>query len=106
MAPTSRTLIQKEIVMRRLFMWCLASAFLAAAFATPSAQSTQSTISRSAPKANYDLAADWTAQKVGRLVFDTTIAPRWLETGDRFWYAYQTREGRKFYLVDPLKKAK
>src|ERR1051325_2196092 len=86
--------------MRRLATWCIASAFLAAAFATPSAQS------RSTPKPNYELAADWTAQKVGRLVFDTTVAPRWLETGDRFWYAYQTREGRKFYLVDPLKKSK
>jgi dipeptidyl aminopeptidase/acylaminoacyl peptidase len=55
---------------------------------------------------NYDLAAQWTSQKVAKLVFDTSVTPRWLETGDRFWYAYQTREGRRFYLVDPLKKAK
>ena len=55
---------------------------------------------------NYDLAAQWTAQKVGRLVFDTSVTPRWLETGDRFWYSYQTRDGRRFYLVDPIKKAK
>jgi len=55
---------------------------------------------------NYDLAAQWTTQKVNRLVFDTSVTPRWLETGDRFWYAYQTREGRKFFLVDPAKKAK
>ena len=81
----------------------LASAFLAAAFATPSAQSPAA--SRT-PKPNYELAADWTAQKVGRLVFDTSVTPRWLETSDRFWYAYQTRDGRKFWIVDPLKKAK
>jgi dipeptidyl aminopeptidase/acylaminoacyl peptidase len=55
---------------------------------------------------NYDLAAQWTTQKVSKLVFDTSVTPRWLETGDRFWYAYQTREGRRFYLVDPLKKAR
>ena len=55
---------------------------------------------------NYDLAAQWTTQKVNRLVFDTSVTPRWLDTGDRFWYAYQTREGRRFYLVDPVKKAK
>jgi dipeptidyl aminopeptidase/acylaminoacyl peptidase len=55
---------------------------------------------------NYDLAAQWTAQKVSRMVFDTSVTPRWLETSDRFWYAYQTREGRRFYLVDPLKRAK
>ena len=52
---------------------------------------------------NYDLAAQWTTQKVNRLVFDTSVTPRWLETGDRFWYSYQTREGRRFYLVDPVK---
>src|SRR5262245_32571578 len=55
---------------------------------------------------NYDLAANWTSQKVAKLVFDTSVAPRWLETSDRFWYAYQTREGRKFYLVDPVRKSK
>src|SRR4051812_19056626 len=88
MTPLSRRALTKESRMRRLFPWCLAIAFLAAAFATPSAQSPSS--SRT-PKPNYELAADWTSQKIGRLVFDTTVTPRWLETGDRFWYAYQTR---------------
>jgi dipeptidyl-peptidase-4 len=59
---------------------------------------------RSAP--NYDLAAAWAPQKVARLVFDTSVTPRWLETSDRFWYAYNTREGRRFILVDPVKKTK
>jgi dipeptidyl-peptidase 4 len=58
------------------------------------------------PAPNYDLAAQWTPQKVGKMVFDTTVTPRWLETSDRFWYAYQTRDGRRFYLVDPVKKGK
>ncbi len=58
------------------------------------------------PTPNYDLASAWTSQKVSKLVFDTTVTPRWLETSDRFWYAYQTRDGRRFYLVDPLKKTK
>jgi dipeptidyl aminopeptidase/acylaminoacyl peptidase len=55
---------------------------------------------------NYDLAAAWAPQKVSKLVFDTSVTPRWLETSDRFWYAYNTREGRKFTLVDPVKKTK
>jgi len=58
------------------------------------------------PAPNYDLAAQWTSQKVGKLVFDTSVTPRWLETSDRFWYAYRTREGRRFSLVDPIKKTK
>jgi dipeptidyl-peptidase-4 len=55
---------------------------------------------------NYDAAAQWTTQKVAKMVFDTSVTPRWLENSDRFWYAYQTREGRRFYVVDPVKKAK
>ena len=51
---------------------------------------------------NYDLAANWTSQKVSKMVFDTSVTPRWLESSDRFWYAYQTREGRRFYVVDPV----
>src|SRR5215813_3601170 len=85
---------------RRLLSWGLAVVFLIATFATPRAQT------GTAPKPNYDLASDWTSQKIGRLVFDTTVTPHWLETSDRFWYSYQTRDGRRFYLVDPIKKAK
>jgi dipeptidyl-peptidase-4 len=59
---------------------------------------------RTAP--NYELAARWMPQRVGRLVFDTNVTPRWLEKSDRFWYTYQTRDGRKFFLVDPVKKTK
>ena len=33
-------------------------------------------------KANYDLASRWTAAKVGKMVFDTAVTPRWLESGE------------------------
>lgn len=52
---------------RRTITWCLAASFLVLAFAAPRAQSGNTL------KPNYELAADWTAQKVGRLVFDTTV---------------------------------
>jgi len=55
---------------------------------------------------NFELASRWTSAKVGKLVFDTSVTPRWMQSGDRFWYTYQTRDGRRFYVVDPLKKAK
>jgi dipeptidyl-peptidase 4 len=57
-------------------------------------------------RANYELAARWTAQKTGKLVFDTSVTPHWMDTGDRFWYAYENNSGRRFYIVDPLKKTK
>src|SRR5262245_13602780 len=55
---------------------------------------------------NFDLGAQWTSAKVSKLVFDTSVTPHWLQAGDRFWYSYQTRDGRRFFLVDPLKKSK
>ena len=61
---------------------------------------------RPLPKPNYDLASRWMATKVGKLVFDTSVAPRWAETSDRFWYAFETAQGRRFMLVDPLKRTK
>src|SRR5215471_14311850 len=57
-------------------------------------------------KANYELASQWTTQKVGKLVFDTAVTPHWLDSGDRFWYSFETSKGRRFYLVDPVKKTK
>jgi dipeptidyl aminopeptidase/acylaminoacyl peptidase len=85
---------------RRFTLWLFALLMMAFGLAAPRADNS------TAPKPNYALASEWTTQKVGRLVFDTSVNPRWLETSDRFWYSYQTREGRKFYLVDPIKKNK
>jgi hypothetical protein len=61
---------------------------------------------RPLPKPNYDLASRWMATKVGKLVFDTAVSPRWAETSDRFWYAFETAQGRRFMLVDPVKRTK
>jgi dipeptidyl aminopeptidase/acylaminoacyl peptidase len=57
-------------------------------------------------KANYELAARWTSSKVAKLVFDIAVTPHWLADGNRFWYSYENSTGRKFYVVDPVKKTK
>ena len=61
---------------------------------------------RKLPAPNYELASRWMSAKVAKLVFDTSVTPHWAELTDRFWYAYETAQGRKFYLVDPVKKGK
>jgi dipeptidyl aminopeptidase/acylaminoacyl peptidase len=61
---------------------------------------------RALPKPNYDLAARWMASKVGKIVFDTNVAPRWAEASDRFWYAFETAQGRMYMLVDPVKRTR
>ena len=78
---------------------------LALALASPSLRAQKSEMVAAAVP-NYDLAAQWTSQKVAKLVFDTSVTPRWLETSDRFWYTYQTRDGRRFSIVDPIKRTK
>src|SRR5712691_2029429 len=59
-----------------------------------------------AHKANYDLASRWTTAKVTKLVFDTSVAPHWLENGERFWFSYETSQGKRWWMVDPAKKTK
>ncbi len=61
---------------------------------------------RERPKANYDLASRWTSAKVATYVFSTAVTPHWLEFSDRFWYDYQTPAGRRWWIVDPVKKIK
>src|SRR5262249_27249278 len=55
---------------------------------------------------NYELASQWTTTKINKAVFDLGVTPHWLETSDRFWYSYETRDGKKYFIVDPLRKAK
>ena len=57
-------------------------------------------------KANYELAAQWIPAKVGKLVFDLNVTPHWLDSGDRFWYSFENNKGRRFWLVDPIRKSK
>ena len=88
---------------------CLATCAIVVVSVPPLRAQRGQTSAPSGPSAalpNYDLAAQWTTQKVSKLVFDTSVTPRWLDTGDRFWYSFQTREGRRFYLVDPVKKSR
>jgi len=59
-----------------------------------------------AAKANYELASRWTQAKVGKLVFDTSVTPHWLEFSDRFWYSYETNQGKTYFLADPARKSK
>src|SRR6202042_899262 len=57
-------------------------------------------------KANYELAAQWTPARMGKLVLESSVTPHWLDQGDRFWYTFENSKGRKFYIVDPLKKTR
>ncbi|HEX5070680.1 MAG TPA: DPP IV N-terminal domain-containing protein [Vicinamibacterales bacterium] len=75
-------------------------------FGAPAMAPAATLAERELPKANYDLASRWTAAKVGKYVFSTSVTPHWLEFSDRFWYDYETPAGHRWWIVDPVKKTK
>jgi dipeptidyl-peptidase 4 len=57
-------------------------------------------------KANYQLAAKFSPKKLEKVLFTTNVDPHWLKKSDRFWYSYETTNGRSWYIVDPAKGTK
>jgi dipeptidyl-peptidase 4 len=57
-------------------------------------------------KANYALAARFSPAKVNKMLFSTSVDPHWLKNSDRFWYVYETRDGKIWYIVDATKANK
>ena len=56
--------------------------------------------------ANYGLAARFAPYKMNRLIYSTTLTPHWIEGVDRFWYEWETSDGKTFFLVDPAQGTK
>jgi len=61
---------------------------------------------QSAARANYQLAARFSPAKLRKLVYSTAVDPHWLKLSNRFWYEYETPQGKEWYLVDPAAKTK
>ncbi|MEQ8423137.1 MAG: S9 family peptidase, partial [Cyclobacteriaceae bacterium] len=57
-------------------------------------------------KANYELASRFSPDNLKRLVFSTAVDPHWLKNSPRFWYVYETSEGKIYTIVDPRSKSK
>lgn len=57
-------------------------------------------------KANYLLASKFSPNKMKKMVFSTSVDPHWLKLSNRFWYSFETSEGKTFYIVDPVKRTK
>src|SRR4029450_1089713 len=57
-------------------------------------------------KANYQLASKFSPKKLEKILFTTNVDPHWLKKSDRFWYSYETTDGRRWFIVDPAKGTK
>ncbi|MDF2157178.1 DPP IV N-terminal domain-containing protein [Algoriphagus sp. CAU 1675] len=55
---------------------------------------------------NYELAARFSPEKLKKMIFSTSVNPHWMKKSDRFWYEYETSEGKFWYVVDPVRKTK
>ena len=75
--------------MRKTGLLLLACAWLFAAQAQP-------TIT----KANYAAAARFSPKKLDKMLYSTAVDPHWLKKSDRFWYTYETNEGKNWYIVN------
>lgn len=65
------------------------------------------TFAQQAPqKGNYDLAARFSPDKLKKMIFSTSVDPHWMKKSDRFWYEYETSQGKQWTLVDPIKRTK
>lgn len=77
-----------------LFIWC----FLLFAIAAIAQEPVQ--------KGNYDLAARFSPEKLKKMIFSISVDPHWFKKSDRFWYEYETSNGKNWYIVDPIRKTK
>ena len=55
---------------------------------------------------NYELAARFSPDKLKKMIFSTSVDPHWMKKSDRFWYEYETTQGKKWALVDPVRRTK
>ena len=40
------------------------------------------------------------------MIFSTAVDPHWTNSGNKFWYMYETTNGKKWVVVDPVKMTK
>ncbi|HEX9730110.1 MAG TPA: DPP IV N-terminal domain-containing protein [Gemmatimonadales bacterium] len=57
---------------------------------------------RPSARANYRLAARFAPYQMSDMLHSTIVTPRWIEGGERFWYEWETTDGKFFHLVDPV----
>ncbi len=50
---------------------------------------------------NYRLAGRFAPYKIRELIHSTSVEPNWIENSERFWYSWESGNGKSYYLVDP-----
>ena len=53
-------------------------------------------------EANYRLAARFAPYRMRKLVYSTGVTPRWIKGSEKFWYEWESAQGKRFMIVDPV----
>ena len=96
----SATNVPERWISRRIIMLFVTAAFFFAPSATTAQRRTDS------QSANYELAARFAPYKIQDLIYSTSVSPRWIEGGEKFWYEWKTSDGTFYYQVDPERGSK
>ncbi|MFC1662297.1 DPP IV N-terminal domain-containing protein [Gemmatimonadota bacterium] len=56
--------------------------------------------------ANYLLATRFAPYNIQDMIHSTTVSPRWIEGSERFWYEWESSDGKAFIIVDPVRRTK
>jgi len=56
--------------------------------------------------ANFELAEQFTSDRMQNLTGDTFLRANWIEDEDRFWYEWETNEGKRWEFVDAENKSR
>ena len=72
--------------------------FLAFVALLPAAAAAQGP-SNERPQANWELSNKFSTQALQRVIYSTTLAPRWIGKTDSMWYNWRNTSGAMFYLV-------
>ncbi len=55
---------------------------------------------------NHRLAARFVPSRMSKLLHSTSVTPRWIQGTEKFWYEWETSEGKRFMIVDPVAATK
>lgn len=80
----------------------IAVAFMVPIHASPATAQAARDDGAAGESANYRLAARFVPSRMSKLLHSTSVTPRWIEGTEKFWYEWETSEGKRFMIVDPV----
>ena len=92
--------------MGKIYLFSLMAMFYASSLSAQTRTITTTETISAPQKANYQQAARFSPSKLRKMVYSTSVEPHWLKQSQRFWYEYESPNGKYWYIVDPATRNK